>query len=72
VLSNTNRLHFAEQIPQLAKSQTEPQPLGQQSGIQDKDRINSPAEPEIAAKSHQETTAFRQDRCPSVDSDSTT
>jgi hypothetical protein len=35
VLSSTDRLHFAEQIPQLAKSQTE-SPLEWDNGIQEK------------------------------------
>jgi hypothetical protein len=35
VLSNANRLHFAEQIPQLAKSQTERLTLPKEEGIQE-------------------------------------
>jgi hypothetical protein len=35
-LSDANRLYFAEQIPQLAKSQAERRTLPKEEGIQDK------------------------------------
>jgi hypothetical protein len=49
VLSNTDRLYFAEQIPQLAKSQPERLTFPKEEGIQDKVRVSRREPAEIAA-----------------------
>jgi hypothetical protein len=61
VLINANRLHFAEQIPQLAKSQTEQLTLLKEEGIQERcssgEATSQKSQPEATRKRE---SAFRQ------------
>jgi hypothetical protein len=57
VLSSANRLHFAKQILQLAKSQTERLTLPKEEGIQDKGssqriRTSSKSQPKAIKSKH--------------------